>query len=36
MHLINHQDGLPGIYVPLNIKAEASKEAADEAHTFDY
>ncbi len=24
------QDGLPGIYVPLNIKAEASKEAADE------
>lgn len=24
------QDGLPGIYVPLNIKAEAGKEAADE------
>lgn len=24
------QDGLPGIYVPLNIKTEASKEAADE------
>lgn len=25
------RDGLPGIYVPLNIKAEASKEAAEEA-----
>lgn len=24
------RDGLPGIYVPLNIKAEATKEAADE------
>lgn len=24
------RDGLPGIYVPLNIKAEASKEAAEE------
>lgn len=24
------RDGLPGIYVPLNIKAEAGKEAADE------
>ena len=30
LQTVYDRDGLPGIYVPLNVKAEASKEAAGE------